>query len=102
MGFAGLDEEWIKTNLGNISSNEMYGMNSVAKEYDGFNKYIRITDISETSNKFVPNPLTSPDGELDPNTNYKMEILYLQELVLALEKHIFMIKTMVIYILQDF
>jgi len=51
--------------LGNISSNEMYGMNSAAKEYDGFNKYIRITDISETSNKFVPNPLTSPDGELE-------------------------------------
>ena len=43
----------------------MYGMNSAAKEYDGFNKYIRITDISETSNKFVPNPLTSPDGELE-------------------------------------
>ena len=51
--------------MGNISSNEMYGMNSAAKEYDGFNKYIRITDISETSNKFVPNPLTSPDGELE-------------------------------------
>ena len=63
--FNGFDEEWIKTNLGNISSNEMYGMNSAAKEYDGFNKYIRITDISETSNKFVPNPLTSPDGELE-------------------------------------
>ena len=63
--FAGFDEEWIKTNLGNISSNEMYGMNSAAKEYDGFNKYIRITDISETSNKFVPNPLTSPEGELE-------------------------------------
>ena len=43
----------------------MYGMNSAAKEYDGFNKYIRITDISETSNKFIPNPLTSPDDELE-------------------------------------
>ena len=43
----------------------MYGMNSAAKEYDGTNKYIRITDISETSNKFVPNPITSPDGNLE-------------------------------------
>ena len=69
--FNGFDDEWIKTNLGNISSNEMYGMNSAAKEYDGFNKYIRITDISETSNKFVPNPLTSPDGDLEKK--YKLQ-----------------------------
>ena len=69
--FNGFDDEWIKTNLGNISSNEMYGMNSAAKEYDGFNKYIRITDISETSNKFIPNPLTSPDGDLEKK--YKLQ-----------------------------
>ena len=43
----------------------MYGMNSASKDYDGENKYIRITDISETSNKFVPNPLTSPDGNFE-------------------------------------
>ena len=49
----------------------MYGMNSAAKEYDGTNKYIRITDISEASNKFVPNPLTSPDGNLDDK--YKLK-----------------------------
>ena len=56
--------------MGDISSNEMYGMNSASKEYDGKNKYIRITDISETSNKFVPNPLTSPDGDLE--TKFKL------------------------------
>ena len=49
----------------------MYGMNSAAKDYDGFNKYIRITDISETSNKFIPNPLTSPDGNLEDK--YKLK-----------------------------
>ena len=43
----------------------MYGMNLASKDYDGLNKYIRITDISESSNKFVPNPITSPDGNLD-------------------------------------
>jgi len=46
-------------------------MNSAAKDYDGFNKYIRITDISETSNKFIPNPLTSPDGNLEDK--YKLK-----------------------------
>ncbi|WP_250416312.1 restriction endonuclease subunit S [Methanobrevibacter sp. TLL-48-HuF1] len=69
--FSGFTDEWKKSNLGNISSNEMYGMNSAAKDYDGFNKYIRITDISETSNKFIPNPLTSPDGDLEDK--YKLK-----------------------------
>ena len=49
----------------------MYGMNSASKEFDGLNKYIRITDISETSNNFVPNPLTSPDGDLEDK--YKLK-----------------------------
>ena len=71
MRFSGFTDEWKKSNLGNISSNEMYGMNSAAKDYDGFNKYIRITDISETSNKFIPNPLTSPDGYLEDK--YKLK-----------------------------
>ena len=51
--------------MGEISSNVMYGMNSPAKEYDGVNKYIRITDIDEFTHEFSPNPLTSPDGYLD-------------------------------------
>ena len=63
--FSEFTDEWKISNLGDISSNEMYGMNSASKDYDGKNKYIRITDISETSNKFVPNPLTSPDGDLE-------------------------------------
>ena len=46
-------------------------MNSAATDFDGFNKYIRITDISESSNKFVPSPLTSPDGNLDEKFKLK-------------------------------
>ncbi len=49
----------------------MYGMNSAAKDFDGINKYIRITDISEKSHKFFPNPLSSPEGELD--NKYKLQ-----------------------------
>ena len=69
--FSGFDDEWINTDLGSISSDEMYGMNSAAIDFDGLNKYIRITDISESSNKFVPNPLTSPDGKLDEKFKLK-------------------------------
>ena len=69
--FSGFNETWVKSNLGNVSSDEMYGMNSAATDFDGFNKYIRITDISESSNKFVPSPLTSPDGNLDEKFKLK-------------------------------
>ena len=49
----------------------MYGMNSAAKDFDGVNKYIRITDISDISHKFVPNPLTSPEGRLNDKFRLK-------------------------------
>ncbi len=57
---------WVEKTLGEVSSDGMYGLNAAAKDFDGINKYIRITDIDETSNKFVPNPLCSPEGDLDP------------------------------------
>ncbi|MGL6131868.1 MAG: restriction endonuclease subunit S [Fusobacteriaceae bacterium] len=57
--------DWEERKLGEISSNIMYGMNSSAIKYDGKNKYIRITDINEKTNKFDPNPLCSPSGEID-------------------------------------
>ena len=46
-------------------------MNSAAKDFDGVNKYIRITDISDISHKFVPNPLTSPEGQLNDKFRLK-------------------------------
>ncbi|WP_163469214.1 restriction endonuclease subunit S [Fusobacterium sp. IOR10] len=52
--------EWEEKKLGDISKNISYGMNSASTVYDGKNKYIRITDISEKNNRFIPNPLTSP------------------------------------------
>jgi type I restriction enzyme S subunit len=67
---AGSDEggkdfpEWEERKLGDISTKVMYGMNSAAKSFDGKNKYLRITDIDENSRSFVPNPLTSPEGEI--------------------------------------
>jgi type I restriction enzyme S subunit len=57
--------EWVEKTLGEMSENVMYGMNAAAVEFDGENKYIRITDIDENTSLFSPNPLTSPDGQLD-------------------------------------
>lgn len=57
--------EWVEKKLGDISTNISYGIGSSAIEYDGFNKYLRITDIDETTRKFIPNPLTSPSGEIE-------------------------------------
>ena len=57
--------EWKEKALGAVAENIMYGMNASAVEFDGENKYIRITDINENSRLFLPNPLTSPDGQLE-------------------------------------
>lgn len=57
--------EWVKKTLEEVSENVMYGMNAPAVEFDGENKYIRITDIDENSRMFSPNRLTSPDGQLE-------------------------------------
>ena len=51
--------------MGDVSISLDYGMNAAAKEYDGGNKYIRITDIDEQFSSYNPNPLTSPDGMLE-------------------------------------
>ena len=51
--------------LGEVATNFMYGMNAAATVYDGENQYIRITDIDERTRLFIPNPLSSPDGELE-------------------------------------
>ena len=40
-------------------------MNAAATSYDGQNKYLRITDIDESSRSFTPKPLTSPDGLIE-------------------------------------
>ena len=53
--------DWEEKTLGKVSHNVGYGMNAAATAFDGVTKYIRITDIDESSNKFRPDPVTSPD-----------------------------------------
>ena len=64
--------EWEEKTLGEISSKVLYGIGSSAIVYDGVNKYLRITDIDESSRTFIPNPLTSPGGDIEEK--YKLVV----------------------------
>ena len=59
--------EWEKTKFGDIATGFDYGMNAAAKNYDGVNKYIRITDIDEASSAYTDKDIVSPDGVLTDN-----------------------------------
>jgi type I restriction enzyme S subunit len=59
--FPEFEGDWEIKTLGSISSKPKYGLNSSAKEYDGINGYIRITDIDELSRKFLRKKITSPE-----------------------------------------
>ncbi len=57
-----IPEDWEVKRLGEISRNCSYGVGAEAIPYDGETKYIRITDIDDTSHLFSPQPLTSPSS----------------------------------------
>ncbi len=70
--FEGFTEDWEQRKLGDIASSFEYGLNAAAKEYDGENKYIRITDIDDSTHEFLADSLTSPDIDLTGADNYKL------------------------------
>lgn len=47
-------------------------MNASAKEYDGSHKYIRITDIDDSTHEFLQSDLTSSDADLSQTENYQL------------------------------
>ena len=51
---------WRKVKFGDVCSSFDYGVGAPAMSFDGKNKYIRITDIDDTSHEFKPTPLASP------------------------------------------
>ncbi|HAB8944595.1 TPA_asm: restriction endonuclease subunit S, partial [Listeria monocytogenes] len=59
--------------LGEIANSFEYGLNASSKTYDGENKYIRITDIDESSHVFNQDNLTSPNISLDKLNHYLLE-----------------------------
>ena len=70
--FKEFSNEWKKIKLKHISTELQYGMNAAATDFDGQNKYIRITDIDDNTHLYNNNPV-SPDGKLEEkflvNTN---------------------------------
>ena len=70
--FKGFTDPWEQRKLGELSSSFEYGLNAAAKEYDGENKYIRITDIDDDSREFKQEDITSPDTDLSSAENYKL------------------------------
>ena len=70
--FRGYTEDWEQRKFGEMASSFEYGLNAAAKEYDGENKYIRITDIDDNTHEFLSDNLTSPDIDLTGAENYKL------------------------------
>ncbi|MBC1585648.1 restriction endonuclease subunit S [Listeria seeligeri] len=71
--FKGFSDAWEQRELGEVATSFEYGLNASSKEYDGENKYIRITDIDENSHLFNQKNLTSPDFVLINSDNYLLE-----------------------------
>ena len=70
--FKGFTDAWEQRKFGEVAQSFEYGLNVAAKEYDGINKYLRITDIDDVSRKFDTDNLTSPDTELVAVENYRL------------------------------
>ena len=71
--FAGFTDPWEQRKLKDIASSFEYGLNAAAKEFDGENKYLRITDIDDATRAFKDDDLTSPDTDLSLSDNYRLQ-----------------------------
>ncbi|MFB5538844.1 restriction endonuclease subunit S [Enterococcus faecalis] len=60
--------------MGDVADHFEYGLNASAIEYDGKNKYLRITDIDDSSRKFIQNKLTSPNINVEEASNYILTV----------------------------
>lgn len=66
-------DAWEQLELGEVAENFEYGLNAAAIDYDGINKYLRITDIDDSSREFDKSSLTSPKINLDKAGNYLLK-----------------------------
>ena len=64
---------WEQRKLGEISESFEYGLNAAATEYDGKHKYIRITDIDDSTHLFIQDNLTSPDIDFSTADDYLLQ-----------------------------
>ena len=70
--FEGFTDAWEQRKLKDVASSFEYGLNAAAKEFDGTNKYLRITDIDDASRAFRDDDLTSPDTNLSTAENCRL------------------------------
>ncbi len=63
--FSEFTEPWESSTIGECCSSLEYGMNAAAKEFDGINRYIRITDIDENTSTYSNQDVVSPSGVLE-------------------------------------
>lgn len=70
--FKGFAEKWTTATLSELSEPLEYGLNAAAIPYDGTNKYIRITDIDDSTHLFNYTGLTSPNANLSLSTRYQL------------------------------
>lgn len=73
--FINFNDKWNYKTLDEISNAIEYGINAPAKNFDGIHKYLRITDIDDTSRLFLTAKLSSPDVDFSEENyeNYKLQ-----------------------------
>ena len=70
--FKGFTDDWEQRKLGEVADGFDYGLNAAATNYDGKNKYVRITDIDDETHLFKMDELTSPDIDITIADQYKL------------------------------
>ena len=71
--FEGFTDPWEQRKLSSIAASFDYGLNAAATEYDGKNKYLRITDIDDATHEFLKSDLTTPLADLAMSADYLLE-----------------------------
>lgn len=69
-GFSG---HWKRGSFGDAVEAFKYGVNAAATEYDGVTKYLRITDLDESSGQFGTGLVTSPRAEEETIRDFLLE-----------------------------
>lgn len=70
--FKGFEGEWSEQSIGDLCLPLDYGLNAAATNFDGENKYLRITDIDDETRVFLRADLTSPKTDLALSQRYML------------------------------
>ena len=70
--FEGYEGEWEQRKLEEVCTDFQYGLNAAATQFDGINKYLRITDIDDVTHVFKTDDLMSPSADLNTSQVYQM------------------------------